>query len=101
VRQARDPQHHLGLDFLTRPPLPRQAVDLRAAGPVRTQVLAGQKSGKSGVSSSSLPEEMNRHGQKSGVSSSSLPEEMNRHGITRKDELTPDYSRKDELTPDY
>ena len=30
VRQARDPQHHLGLDFLTRPPLPRQAVDLRS-----------------------------------------------------------------------
>ena len=32
VRQARDPQHHLGLDFLTRPPLPRQAVDLRQPG---------------------------------------------------------------------
>ena len=32
-----------------------------------------------------------RPGGKSGVSSSFLPEKMNRHGITRKDELTPDY----------
>ena len=29
--------------------------------------------------------------RKSGVSSSFLPEEMNRHRITRKDEPTPDY----------
>jgi hypothetical protein len=86
---------------------------------------------KSGVSSSFLPEEMNRHGQKSGVSSSFLPEksgksggksgvsssflpeEMNRHGITRKGKsgvsssFLPEemnrhgITRKDELTPDY
>src|SRR3974377_4486 len=40
---ALDPPPPRGLAFLPRPPLPRQAVDLRAAGPVRTQVLAERR----------------------------------------------------------
>ena len=66
-------------------------------GEIRCQFVILRKSGgKSGVSSSFLPEKMG----KSGVSSSFLPEKINRI-LARKDKPTPDYVRKDEPTPDY
>jgi hypothetical protein len=67
---------------------------------IRCQFIKMEIRWKSGVSSSFLPEKMNRQ-RKSGVSSSFLPEKMNRQRITRDTGLRGKMNRHRITPPDY